>query len=76
MVHFISGDSSVKEEPCSGQPCSFLQVQHAGSCSSLAKNAQQMAVTVLKIVFCSWGFDLSESVIVLFLVFMEINRGH
>jgi len=58
---------------------SAMQFFTSAACRLLfisGKNAQQMAVTVLKIVFCSWGFDLSDGVIVLFLVFMEINRRH
>ena len=37
VVHLSSGDSDVKEKPCSGQPCWFLWVWLAGSCSSVAK---------------------------------------
>ena len=37
MVCFSSGNSHVKDEPHSRQPCRCLRAQHAGSCSLLAK---------------------------------------
>jgi len=37
VMSFSSGDSDVKDKPCSGWPCKFLQAWHAGSCSSLVK---------------------------------------
>ena len=55
------------------------KVMHAGSCSSLAKVHSHWWWLRWKIVFCSWEFALSNSVIVLFVsivVSMEINRRH
>ena len=37
VMHFSSGDSDMRDKPCSGQPCRFLWAQHAGSCSLLVK---------------------------------------
>ena len=58
--------------------CRLLRAQHAGSCSSLVKINSYRWWLCWKIVFCSWGFAQSSSVIVLFVsvvVSMEINRS-
>jgi len=75
VVHISSGDSD------SGSP---LMVQmfiawHPGSCSSPVKNTYWCCWQIWKMVYCSWVFSLSNSVIVLFsslVVSMEINRRH
>jgi len=55
----------------------FLNIQHSGSCSSLAKMPSYWWWLCWKIVFCSWGFTPSNSVIKLsVLVSMEINSKH
>ena len=53
VVHFSSGDSNIKDK-CSGWPCRFLQVWHAGSCSSLVKMHSLWWWLCWKIAFCSW----------------------
>ena len=37
VMHFSSGERSMKDKPHSRWPCRFLQAQHAGSSSLLAK---------------------------------------
>jgi len=70
VVCFYGGDS------VSLHCCRFLWVQHAGSCSSLAKMHSSRWWLCWKTAFCSWEFALLKSVIVLFMsvVFsMEIS---
>ena len=47
VVHFSSGGSDVKGEPCSRWPCRSLHVQQRLLLNT-GENAQQMGVTVLK----------------------------
>jgi len=59
--------------------CRFLWAWHTGSCSSLVKMHNYCGYCAEKIVFCSWEFALSNSIIVLFVSFvtaMEINKRH
>ena len=57
--------------------CRFLWAWHTGSCSSLVKMHNYCGYCAEKIVFCSWEFALSNSIIVLFvIVSMEINSRH
>ena len=59
--------------------CRFVQVRRTGSCSLLVKMHSQWWWLYWKIVFCSWNFSLSNSIIVLFVadvVSMKINRRH
>jgi len=68
--------SDVEDKLCSGQPCIIVTSQKNFSVSSSVW-IYQCAWWCWKIVFCSWEFTLSKSVIVLFLavvVSMEINR--
>ena len=58
--------------------CRFLQVQRAGSCSSLVKMHDYWWWLYWQILFCSWEFALSNSVIVLFVLVVstEINKRY
>ena len=77
VVHLSCGNSDMKETPCSPQPGRRLQVWHAGSCSWLMKTHSSWWWLCWKIVFYSWEFSLSNSVIVLFdVVSMEIIGRH
>jgi len=79
VVHFSRGDSRVKDKPCSRWPCRFSQAWYAGSCSSLVKMRSSRWWLCWKVMFCSWEFALSNSIIVIFVsvtVYMEINRRH
>ena len=78
-LHFSSDDSDMRDKPHSGQPCRFLQVQHACSCLSLVKMYRWWQRICWKLVFYSWEFALLHRVIVLIvkvLVSVEINRRH
>mgnify|MGYP001856524073 CR=1 FL=1 len=70
-----SGDSDMKHKSHLGQPCT-VGMQALVHCW---EHAQLMAASMLKKVFFSWEFTLSNSVIVLFIavvVSMETNRRH
>ena len=57
----------------------FLQAQHADSCSPLVKMPSWWRWLCWKLLFCSWEFVLSNSVIVLFvsvIVSKEISKRH
>ena len=58
VVHFSSGNNNVKDKSYSRQSCRCLEVQHAGSSSSLAKIHSQRWCLCWKIVFCSSEFAL------------------
>ena len=76
-MHFSSGNSD-SESPPLVQIYLFLQVQHAGSCSTPAKNAELMVVTMWKNRVSSLT-TWSNSVTVLFVsvvISMEISRKH
>ena len=79
VVHFSSGDSNVKNKPGSAWPCRFWWLWYAGSPSLLVKMHNKWWWLHWRIVFCSWEFALSDSVIVLFVpvvISMGINRRY
>jgi len=59
-MHFSCGDNSVKDKSHSRQPCRFVQVQHAGSCSSLKNALTSSGVYMFR------EFFLSNSVVAFF----------
>ena len=76
VVWCVSGNWDVKDKPRSRWPQRILWAWRL--CFIACRNAQLM-VLCWKIVFCSWEFTLSNSVIVPFasvIVSMEIKRRH
>ena len=73
---FSNGDNSVRDKPCSGWLCRFWWAWHAWSRSWLMKIHSWWYGLCWKRVFCSWEFALSNSIIVLFLVSMGVDRHY
>ena len=76
VVYFSNGDNSVRDKPCSGWLCRFWWAWHAWSRSWLMKIHSWWYGLCWKRVFCSWEFALSNSIIVLFLVSMGVDRHY
>jgi len=65
VVCFSSGDSNMKDKPCSGQPCKFLECGMQVLVHLWQKCTANGGDYIEK-VFCSWEVALSNSFIVLF----------
>jgi len=63
VVHFSSGDSDVKDNPCSRQPHTAVTSWNDECLHQLVHRHWLMMMTTLKNSVCSWEFPLSNSAI-------------
>ena len=79
VMGYSGSNSNMNDKPQSSLPCGFVGAWYSVCFSSLAKMHSWEWWLFWQILFCTWEFALSNSVIVLFVdvvVSMEINRRH